>query len=284
MFTFSERLLCVSKGRYSNCLISDQGVGTVPELLGLCALALGIWAKVDEESLDIISDLGSTLNDAPVLISASSIVLLVGGAVILLIAILGCCGAMKQWKWMLCLYAFCLLVILIVELTAAVLAIIYKKKIDDELKSALQKQMKENYGKPDDGFTTSMNKLQLQEDCCGLDGYKDYDNTDYDWKKVIVKTDQSTNGTQLIPASCCRPKDHLKDDLANFEAMNEYACTVLLNRDELYENGCYETLKEKIISKSAVLIGIGIAIVVVEIFGFIFACCLIAAIRREKVV
>jgi len=47
-----------------------------------------------------------------------------------------------------------------------------------------------------------------------------------------------------------------------------------MNADQMYQDGCYDSIEDWIESNSIILIGVGIGIACLEIFGFIFAVCL----------
>lgn len=99
----------------------------------------GILADVGDK-LEQLKELNTLLSTSS--ISAGLYVLLGASVVVLLISFLGCCGAWKEIKCMLGMYATILTIILIAEIAAVVLAFVFKDKIDDGLVEALDKAKK----------------------------------------------------------------------------------------------------------------------------------------------
>ena len=69
------------------------------------ALGLGIWAIVDKNKMAVLAKVGAENSDFNFvgLLESASIVLIVGGAAVLLLGFFGCCGAAKESQSLLCL-------------------------------------------------------------------------------------------------------------------------------------------------------------------------------------
>ena len=82
------------------------------QLLGAAAFGLGIWAYVDKSKMTVLAKVGADNTDFNVigLLESAAIVLMVGGAAILLIGFLGCCGAFKESQCLLVLVSLSTLV------------------------------------------------------------------------------------------------------------------------------------------------------------------------------
>ena len=82
------------------------------QLLGAAALGLGIWAYVDKNKMAVLAKVGADNTDFNItgLLESAAIVLMVGGAAILLIGFLGCCGAFKESQCLLVLVSIIVLV------------------------------------------------------------------------------------------------------------------------------------------------------------------------------
>ncbi len=69
-------------------------------------LGIGIWLIVDKHAVSSIAEAAEKtkmddlkdLADEPRAVRSIGIILAVGGAVVVLIAFLGCCGAVKEWR------------------------------------------------------------------------------------------------------------------------------------------------------------------------------------------
>ncbi len=78
-------------------------------------------------------------------ISYCGIAFCVFGGVMLLISFLGCCGALKNVKCLLGLYATMLLLILIAEIGIGIFSGVYSGKLRDLLAPQLQKNIQKEY-------------------------------------------------------------------------------------------------------------------------------------------
>uniref|UniRef100_A0A8C4QCY4 Tetraspanin n=2 Tax=Eptatretus burgeri TaxID=7764 RepID=A0A8C4QCY4_EPTBU len=119
--------------------------------------------------------------------SGAPILLIIVGSVIFIVAFFGCCGAVRESRCMLGTFIGLLVIILIVEIAAAIAALVYKDKVkglvDVQLKKSLKTYPKQNKKMIDD--------LQQNMQCCGAAGYKDYE----DLPEWLTKND--------VPKSCC---------------------------------------------------------------------------------
>ena len=76
----------------------DIVMSTFSQLLGAAAVGIGVWAYVDKNKITVLAKVGADNTDFNIvgLLDSAVIVLVVGGAAILLIGFLGCCGAYKE--------------------------------------------------------------------------------------------------------------------------------------------------------------------------------------------
>ncbi|XP_072181106.1 CD63 antigen-like isoform X3 [Diadema setosum] len=81
----------------------------------------------------------------------------------------------------------------------------------------------------------------------------------------------------------------LRDDIDNLvdknmkELMPKYNESESTQKlfDDMQTNGCYDSLKDLLITNIGIVAGVAIGIAVIEVFGIIFACCLMRAIKSE---
>nr|AAA73525.1 integral membrane protein 23 [Schistosoma mansoni] len=130
----------------------------------LCSLVLiGAGAYVEVK----FSQYGDNLHKVW---QAAPIAIIVVGVIILIVSFLGCCGAIKENVCMLYMYAFFLVVLLIAELAAAIVAVVYKDRIDSEIDALMTGAL----DKPTKEITEFMNLIQSSFHCCGAKGPNDY--------------------------------------------------------------------------------------------------------------
>jgi len=185
---------------------------------------------------------------------APPILMMVIGSIIFVIAFLGCCGAMRENNCMMMTYALILGILLIAEITIAVLAHVYKDDFRKELGKGLKKSMME-YGYNDTPLNEGWDSMQQNLKCCGVDSYLDW-----------AETTWNPNPLNRVPTSCCiTPAD---------------GCSNGLIPINIYTQGCLAYVLDDIPINYIIYGAAGVA--VVELLGIIFACCLAGRFRRKR--
>lgn len=187
---------------------------------------------------------------------APPIVLIITGAVVFLIASLGCYGAIKENPNLLYIFAVLLGIIFIVELAVGIAACVFKSDLEDALKSSLQESIARSSNEDLIAWDNAQRKLH----CCGVDRPSDW-------------IDFSKN--QTLRSSCCRPEFI---DAATKDC--KYAAPLF--KDKYFQDGCVMKLKERVDSNASILIGVGIGIAFIQLVGVVLACWLASSIRKDQ--
>lgn len=218
---------------------------------GLTFIGVGVYILINNHSY--ISLLGSTM------FPLTTYLLLATGGLVVIIGCLGCFGACAENKCCLFTYALFLLLIFLLEAITGVLAYMYDGVIREELTRNLNNTMMENYNF-DSKITMAVDEMQIDFKCCGAESFED-------WKYCKwLKT--STNETRKTPDSCCKSP-------SSFCALRDHPSNI----DYI---GCSRRL-EQVTKESVILIGgIALGLCGIQLFGIIFACCLIRKIKEEK--
>lgn len=183
--------------------------------------------------------------------------LIVVGALVFLIAFLGCCGALKESTCMVLVFAVSLILVLVLELAAAIAAYAMQDGIKDLLAGRINATMKEYNTNSEAAVAIDFMQSRLR--CCGYNDYMDWDAIPIDSKNDLS-----------VPDSCCAWSTAVDFD---------YNSTVCAG---VYEEGCIARLSI-IVHRSALYLGTGaIAIALIQLTGIMFACMLGRAIRRQK--
>lgn len=148
-------------------------------LMSLIGVIVSIVFIVRPGSLKDAGNLIKDLKDIENMVSPESVrlglyVILGASVVILIISFLGCCGAWKEIKFLLGLYAIILLLLLIAEVAAFVVAIVFKNKVETKLKEGLKDVKAKN--------STMYNDLEKILKCCGVEDGDKCVNTALDYK------------------------------------------------------------------------------------------------------
>lgn len=233
-------------------------------LAGAALLGVGIWFSVDDKALQVLHIASVDSSDA--MVKAASYTIIVVGAVVFFTGFLGCCGAMKESSCMLITYATVLGLLLVLEVTAGILAAVFRNDIMDTLDKSMNKTVFEYYGEPDHtASTTAWDFTQVKFTCCGATvGPSDWANSN--WRK---------NSSDPFPLTCC---ELINDDSKNPQPRDKQKC---MNSESGFINsqGCKKGLESWIRSHAGILIGVAFAVAAIQIIAMVFACCLKKSIK-----
>ncbi|CAH2011528.1 unnamed protein product [Acanthoscelides obtectus] len=231
-------------------------------LAGSAVLVVGIWLVADPNSFIGISKIipSDELHNfiQPKVIEQVSYAILAIGILIFLVSFLGYCGALKESQCMLTTYGILLIVILVLEIAAGILAVVYKSKVETETKDVLITSL--SHYKPTteetDAVTQAWDQLQMNLHCCGVNNYSDY-----------AGNQDLRNASRLVPESCCI----LKEDKTPVSD----TCTTSPNDSNSYFNkGCYSSVVSLLRNNLEIVIGIAAGLAIIEILGIFLSFCL----------
>uniref|UniRef100_A0A646QHF6 Tetraspanin n=1 Tax=Hemiscolopendra marginata TaxID=943146 RepID=A0A646QHF6_9MYRI len=175
-------------------------------------------------------------------ITSPSILLVVVGVFVTIISFFGCCGAIRHSYCMLVTFSILLALVFILELAAGIAAYVKRDNLLNNLENAFTESLENSVRNND---TKWWNELQSKEHCCGV-----HNSTDYE---------KMFNSTYKIPDTCYNSTETPR---------------------AVYDEGCFNWLKN-FIEKNIVLIGgIGVGIAFVQILGIVYACCLASAVKE----
>ncbi|XP_013385776.1 tetraspanin-18 isoform X2 [Lingula anatina] len=268
-------------------------------LLGGACLGVGIWVLLDSNAsnwidklLNVNSDVAGITSsfDVAGLLKTGAYMLIAGGGAVFVIGFLGCCGAVKEWRPLLVLYAILIGIIFIIEITGGVLAVVFNGRVQTEVKTYLTGTIKDKFdGKlnTSEPISLAWNYAMGELQCCGVTNGSDFNNASA-WDKTVTYNGASV--TVTYPLSCCKLTDSGKTkykngqigSLSNSDYVDIANCvnspsTTNANIDI----GCYDKVKDLVMSYSSIVLGIGIGIAVVQLLGIIFACCLCRSITKN---
>jgi len=93
------------------------------------------------------------------------------GLAVILVSFLGCCGAAKEWRPLLCCYATCLMFILALEITAAIYAAMHSHMFNKDFRQVLHSSLRLYNGTMEGGTGDSVlmksawDKLMQEKGC-----------------------------------------------------------------------------------------------------------------------
>lgn len=220
---------------------------------GGAVAGVGIWTLVDKR--EYISLLASSAY------SASALLLILAGLVVLATGILGCAATIKESRGFLMLYFVLLLIVFLLEITAGVLAYVYYQEVSEELKVNLKETMVEKYQQlGEDDITQAVDRLQQEMKCCGSNNFSDW--REGAWFKTLA------NGRQ-VPDTCCKTPSE--------------KCGLRTHPSNIYnvEGGCVGRLEDFLLQHLLILGGVGIGLAFIQVLGMVFTCCLYQNLKED---
>ncbi|XP_076970587.1 tetraspanin-18 isoform X1 [Tamandua tetradactyla] len=225
---------------------------------GASLLGLGTWVLVDPTGFREIV----TAN--PLLVTGAYLLLAMGGLLFLL-GFLGCCGALRENKCLLLLFFLFILVIFLAELSAAILAFLFRENLTREF---FTKELAKRYqgGNDTDVFSATWNSVMITFGCCGVNGPEDFKFASV-FRLLTLDSDE-------VPEACCRREPQSREGVL----LSREEC--LLGRDLfLNKQGCYTVILNALETYVYLAGALAIGVLAVELFAMIFAMCLFRGIQ-----
>lgn len=226
-----------------------MGFNIIFWLSGIIMLIVGIAIKV---RLHIYAELTSIYP------SEATYVIIIVGAVIVVVGTLGCCCTAKGSSGPLYAYAVFLMLVFIVELSAAISLFVYRGKVRNSLDDGIEEAM-ESY-LTTDTMRNAIDGIQSKLHCCGRYNYTDW---------FSISWEAANKTADSVPASCCIKKDCVHTNL-------------LKNATSVFNQGCFDKVTKFTQNNFSILGGVAIGFCFLQLFGSLFACCLARVINKAK--
>ncbi|XP_039250041.1 tetraspanin-7-like [Styela clava] len=228
-------------------------------VIGLGILVVGVLTKTKFESYLTLSTID--YSNAPwAMIAIGSFIFIVG--------IMGCCATLKGNTCLLRTYGLLLAIVFICELAGAIMAIVFKGKVDvgfqDGMTIAVQ-----NYTQPE--YKEAVDNAQKDLKCCGVNNYTDW------WKL-------ETYQLNTVPASCCSNKTWCDSNLYKNDT-NIVDISSIAGGDvtvAIYDTGCHKKMFDIVKENLAIIIGVMFGVAFFQVIGMILACWLASNINTNK--
>lgn len=214
-------------------------------LAGVGILGVGIWIMVYKSDYKSLLD-----SDIYVIVPG---LMIAAGVVVIIVAIVGCLGAAKENRFFLISFLVMVVLIFILELTIGILAFVYSSKINDEIRSSIKDKMNQ-YGESD-AVTKSIDKLQVENKCCGDTGGSSWNGTA--WQQA----QQSEEKSNIVPDSCC--KTQTPD------------CGERDHPSNINDVGCLAQVEEFFRHHFTILAIVGIGVACIQLIGIFVTGCIL---------
>ncbi|CAL8258851.1 unnamed protein product [Lota lota] len=232
-------------------------------LAGAAFIAIGFWAWSEK---GVLLDLTRVQGFDPVWI------VLVAGAITFILGFAGCVGALRENICLLKFFSGLIGIIFFLELTAAVLVVVFQVQVRDWINNFFLNNIKAY--RDDIDLQNLIDSLQRLNHCCGAQEPNDWDHNVY----------FSCNGTHRsrekcgVPFSCCRK------DPADTVINTQCGYDVRLKTDwgDIYTKGCITALEDWLPGNLYTVAIVFIVISLLQMVGIYLARTLIADIEKVK--
>nr|XP_057907049.1 CD63 antigen [Doryrhamphus excisus]XP_057907050.1 CD63 antigen [Doryrhamphus excisus] len=212
-------------------------------LCGLALIVVGVLVQVSLHSTLMINDASA---------SGAPIVIIAVGVVIFFVAFFGCCGAWKENYCMVTMFAILLSLVILVQIAAAIAGYIFRNKVSDVVQASLT-DMISSYNNSSAEFKASVDALQEDLKCCGM-------NSSSDWRSF--RPDGNS-----VPDSCC------------LNVSTNCGIGAMRDSAKVYQEGCRKAVEDLLKKNIQWVIIAALVLAFIEVTGVVFACVLMRGIR-----
>jgi hypothetical protein len=196
-----------------------------------------------------------------------AVILACAGVLMFLISFAGCIGALRENICFLRFYSIMLGLMLIIEVTAAVLGYVYASKVRSQVEDTVHHTIKRYRDDPD--LQNVIDFLQQELKCCGTTSYTD-------WEQNIYFNCSSPSVERCgVPFSCCI-EDQINSQcgFGAIKKSNAEASQVI------FVTGCVVEAEKWLKKNLIMMASIAAALPLLQIVGFCFSIKLVADIKE----
>lgn len=188
-------------------------------------------------------------------------VLIAVGVLIIIVAAFGCFGAWKESPKLLYIFAGCLIIIILLELSVGIAAAALRPQIESTMKTQLRSSFIKNKSTRDEdsAHRDFWDKIQTTLECCGVTGPDNYINSE----------------PRLSPSYSCCPPD------SNSDKSTELKRSECITQVKFYNTGCEDKVLDTVHSAGMTVIVCGILFCFLEVAGIVLALWLAHSIKTE---
>ncbi|XP_047209447.1 tetraspanin-17 isoform X2 [Girardinichthys multiradiatus] len=243
------------KGAEVSCCVKYFlfGFNIIFWLLGAAFLGIGLWAWAEKGVLSNLSSITDLGGFDPVWL------FIVVGGVMFVLGFAGCIGALRENTLLLKFFSVFLGLIFFLELTAGILAFVFKDWIKDQLNFFINNNIKAY--RDDIDLQNLIDFAQEYWSCCGAHGPDDWNQNIY-----FNCTDKNPSRERCgVPFSCC-----VKDPAD------------LDRQKDIYTKGCVGQFEKWLQDNLIIVAGIFVGIALLQIFGICLAQNLMSDVKAVK--
>eukprot|EP00105_Crassostrea_gigas_P005300 XP_011418853.1 PREDICTED: tetraspanin-1 [Crassostrea gigas] len=235
--------------------------------LGLIIVGSLTFRNVSDINTDHIKSLLECIQ-AVSEVTTLSIIIIIIGVVIFVFAALGFFGAYSKRKYILVEYANLVFMLLVMKIIVISLWLTMKSEVETEIQSKMLESLKNNFVEDTvsstNSFSNEWNYMFMKLDCCGVNPVVSTTN-DFDATSWCTTSGSCQATSSQIPKTCCLNVDE------NTYTSAPSGCHASVNSGTYNAQGCYDALKEALLSYSSSILGLLFTTIFIEIFAVICA-------------
>ncbi|XP_060796776.1 CD82 molecule a [Neoarius graeffei] len=231
-------------------------------IFGALIMGFGLWILLDSQSFIAV------LQDSSIELKVGSYIVITVGAFTMLMGFLGCLGAIYEIRCLLGLYFTLLLLLLIAQVTAAIL-IFLQRDVLRTTASKIVTKLVENYQGQNKSAEQAWDYVQRSMHCCGWTGPSD-------WQKNPVITNSSQT---LYPCSCHNTSVVGENNTDGNFCMGPSSS---FSDWPTYDTGCAHSVESWLFTNYGVILGICLGVAVIELLAMILSMGLCKSVHQEE--
>nr|XP_033809655.1 tetraspanin-33-like [Geotrypetes seraphini] len=224
-------------------------------------IAVGVYARMSKEASAVDS-----------LITDPSVILITVGILMFAVTFLGCMGALRDLHILLKIFAWLMLLILVLQIVAAVLGFFFSGLVLDKVSYVMGKAISRY--REDLDLQNFIDFIQKKFECCGVGSYTD-------WSQNIYFECRDSNPSLercAVPYSCCiqEKKQTIFNTMCGYETQSLKSWQA---EDRIHVRGCLDKLVTWGKANLLFLAGIAMAFFLLEVLVIFLAKMLIYQIN-----
>lgn len=244
-------------------------------MMGTVVIGLGMWSYIEKNKFAHKSaeDVYDVLFDV-------SIVVIILGSLLFVVAFMGCLGALRENICLLKAFAGTVATLFILEVVGVILAFVFSSEIKHALANLIKTEALVRY-RDDADFQSLVDWFQETFGCCGVEqaGYRDWSLNPY----FNCTDDNPSVERCAVPFSCCRNQLHPVSGILNSACgYNAQTLQILKAKDVVYVTGCFQTIIKFAESNMYIVGGVILGIAVPQLIAIFLARIMVSQIEEQR--
>ncbi|MBN3306525.1 TSN33 protein, partial [Amia calva] len=209
------------------------------------------------------------------LIADPALMLIIVGSLMFIITFFGCFGALRDLTNLLKVFAGILGIILILQITAAVLGFLFSDLVLDRTEQLMGSEIK--LYRDDMDLENIIDFVQKKFQCCGVQSYKD-------WSMNMYFQCEDTNPSLErcgVPFSCCirRKNESVLNTMCGYGVQSQKEWSA---KENIYTGGCLDKIVKWGEQNLLIIGGITIGLLTLEVGQYIATAHIQIGVRSQR--